>query len=428
MQRWSSAIAAVVVGLGAAGPVGGANPAAPCDVSSDCIEIFGPILDSVVLDPGVYLVTANIVIAEGVTLTLPKGTTLYFQPNTGGSIGTGISGRGTLRVEGTADEEVLMKSNSPTPQPGDWLGVRLSGAGNLITHARIEFADTAIDIRNGDGEISHSTITMANTAIAITNASATIFANEIDVFRLDRSSTGIALTDLPMTPATRVSRNILTGNGSPRPRFGISLAQFDVGPETSAQLVGNEIRNFDLGIDLTGSSALVASNLMESTGSGVSVRDASPLIVDNVITSGSGFAILSDDGSPLIQGNTIMRNENGLGLYGGSPHVVDNTITDNLGVGIYLGEGAVFPQPDPRPVVNDNRVFGNGTGRTNPVDLLIRVPVEFGSVDATENFWGSLNPTVIEQRIDDGKDRLNFSYAAANICPLHNELGEPVAC
>lgn len=77
-------------------------------------------------------------------------------------------------------------------------------------------------------------------------------------------------------------------------------------------------------------------------GAGLSINDASPTIMGNIITKNhggcSGIGIASSGGSPIIQGNTISENGGascspvrGGAIYvsGGAPQILNNTIINN---------------------------------------------------------------------------------------------------
>lgn len=135
----------------------------------------------------------SLVVAEGATLTIPAGTTLYFHDK------AGIDVRGTLRVEGTPEANVTMRGDRLDHMfdylpydgvSGQWEGIhiRQSSYNNIITHADIHGAYNAIvcdssdvsklklDIRNsivhnnkGYGLwLTHSSVSIVN--CQITNA------------------------------------------------------------------------------------------------------------------------------------------------------------------------------------------------------------------------------------------------------------------
>jgi parallel beta-helix repeat protein len=128
---------------------------------------------------------------------------------------------------------------------------------------------------------------------------------------------------------------------------------------------------------LEGSDAIVRRNVIAGTTryDGIYVKDSSPQIEDNVIEENNRYGIYVEINSdPSITGNTIVNNSD-WGLYfRGNNNVANN----------------------PEPALTGNNIFGNSS-----YDVYARY---YGNPDsvtlaATGNWWGTVDPGAIENRI-----------------------------
>ena len=74
-----------------------------------------------------YILTSNVVIEVGITLTIEPGVEIRFNSGTGLYISQyriyDNWYHGALVAEGTADNPIIFTSNAATPSPGDWKGI-----------------------------------------------------------------------------------------------------------------------------------------------------------------------------------------------------------------------------------------------------------------------------------------------------------------
>jgi hypothetical protein len=80
-----------------------------------------------------YIVTGNVTLFPGYTLTIEPGVQVRFEDDTSLTI------RGALVAEGTKAKRILFTSNHPAPARSSWRGVVIST--NLGGMASIAFAD-----------------------------------------------------------------------------------------------------------------------------------------------------------------------------------------------------------------------------------------------------------------------------------------------
>jgi subtilisin family serine protease len=95
----------------------------------------------------VYVVTGNVLVNSGVTLTIEPGTTIKFEPEKSMRID------GTLIARGTATQRIIFTSNTTNPPDyGDWVGLQFTSSatfdsdgnyveGNIIEYAIVEYAN-----------------------------------------------------------------------------------------------------------------------------------------------------------------------------------------------------------------------------------------------------------------------------------------------
>ena len=105
---------------------------------------------------GPYVVTANVLVAEGATVTIEPGVTVMFRK------GTYLKVDGTLIAEGTADERIRFTSGVYPQSIHDWLGIRVSQTGGstfdastnrvggtIFKHVEFHFAQQALQFAGG---------------------------------------------------------------------------------------------------------------------------------------------------------------------------------------------------------------------------------------------------------------------------------------
>jgi hypothetical protein len=283
-----------------------------------------------------YIVTDNVLVNSGVTLTIQPGVTIKF--NSGRSLQTD----GTLVAIGTAQNKIVFTSNLGTPAPGDW-GYLLfsdsstdatydqSGAftgGSILEYAIIEYA----------GGVSVSN----NGAIRLNNAHP--FINYATI----RNNAQSGVHAWGLTGNLKISNSLLTNNYVPSGGGGGAYVQ---GPYKQGGIVtffNNTITNNSPGGIFTES---IASTIIGNT---VSNNQSS----NGAITNGGGICVY---GAPTtISGNVIKNNtaSNGGGIYDGgyettiSGNIISNNTAlgyDNFGVHqagcgggiLYQGRGAI---------------------------------------------------------------------------------------
>ena len=88
-----------------------------------------------------YIVTGDVTVNPGVTLTIEAGVEVKFNGN------YSLIVNGTLNSLGTATQRVKFTSNQSSPAKGDWQGINL-GQNNGIQYAIVEYANNGISVSN----------------------------------------------------------------------------------------------------------------------------------------------------------------------------------------------------------------------------------------------------------------------------------------
>lgn len=110
-----------------------------------------------------YVVTGNILVSEGITLTIEPGTVVKFQD----AVTMRIDGK--LVAVGTPEKQILITSSSNNPTSGLWQGLEFTQKSvaydSIIEYAQIEFASTAVKANYASPTIRFSKILHNRTGI-----------------------------------------------------------------------------------------------------------------------------------------------------------------------------------------------------------------------------------------------------------------------
>ncbi len=138
-------------------PVPGGKPQSLRTLES---ELGGTVTASsfLVLAKSPYLVTRPVIIDGGAVLTIQAGVVVRFKPGDTGL----IVRQGTIQALGAREHPILLTSANSAPRPGDYtVAIRFEGAGqqpSVLRYVRIEYAATAVQVKEGNPEISHAFI------------------------------------------------------------------------------------------------------------------------------------------------------------------------------------------------------------------------------------------------------------------------------
>jgi len=301
-----------------------------------------------------YIVTANTLVQQGVTLTIEPGTRIQFNNYY-------LRIDGCLIAIGTEDSMIVFTSNAQNPAPGDWDKIRFTNTsldaiydsnGNYISGSIIKYVEV---------EFGGSTHYLG--AITIENCSPYISFNFIH----DNSYIGIV---------TDCSGSIIEHN-----------------------LIRNNYR----GVEIKCSTIQLSNNFIEDNyGRGMLMHqsDSSLIITNNIIRYNHGCGIFVLDGTATIKSNVIYENlgegiwfpEPGLGSQYCSAN--SNTIMNNINgilVEKYAPNGYYF---------NYNNLVNNRQN-INQYEIKQQNTEE---INALHNYWGTTNSDSIDAWIWDYYD------------------------
>jgi parallel beta-helix repeat protein len=155
------------------------------------------------------------------------------------------------------------------------------------------------------------------------------------------------------------------------------------------------------------SSPIISNNIIDGAGSDSSVFSGgigcggNAFVTGNLVFGWDTYAISIDGGSPIVEGNVVTNNKDGFRIdwSRSSPIIRNNTIAKNSG-GIKLLNG-------PWSVIVNNNIYDN----TN-YNLYLHTDNTIGNpehdVNATYNWWGTTDTSLIDQSIRDYKDDFNL--------------------
>jgi len=265
-----------------------------------------------------YVVTGNILVSEGVTLTIEAGVTVAFDSSKSFQIS------GELIAQGTSSNNIIFSSNQSNPAAGDW--------GNIL------FGSTSIS--------------------AITDTDGNYISGSILNYCTVEYGGGINITGTTNNISPMIYNCTIENNGG----TGIYLSR-------SSSIISNSIIQFNSGDGIyieDYSDTNVKENIIRNnTGAGLQTGNYWVAIIEKNIIYGNLEGLnLSGLRSPTsIRSNKIIGN-NGYGItifpVGGTLEILNNIIADNSDRGINF-----YPWNDITNIsVYDNHLINNGKNET----------------------------------------------------------------
>ena len=385
---------------------------------------------------GQVQLTGDVIVPEGITLTLLPGTTIampalsdstYSGSNTSK---TELIINGSLLAEGTQSQPIVLTSNrGEGSAAGDWQGIYATGS-LYLRYMTIEYAHTGI---NGLMEQDTDTISFKNGVVRQCSQDGIYIScrNNINVsvdiqesFLADNGGRGIYIYNNGSLLDLQIRLNEISGNGGDGTyiqTYSRTVASFDT--NDLHDNAGDGIYVYSYSMD-ENSEFLFLNNTIEDADAGLHAYFRYAGLTSNIQILGNdlhacttGIDIDSYDSniSPVIADNLIRNNTNGgihCQLNGSTDYLFslqmeDNQVDANNGNGVYL---------DINGTVNLTR---NTLYHNTPYDVYNNNAV---AVDARQNWWGvdttneinaSANPknlSVIFDSYDDAsKGEVNYA-------------------
>jgi uncharacterized GH25 family protein len=321
-----------------------------------------------------FVVTNNITVNSGVTLTIEPGVEVRF----GGEFSFRVMGK--IIAQGTEERMIRFTTNDPTGK-NYWQSISIYGMQSSFRHCIIEYGTNATVLQSGSLDLQQVKV-QSNLENGVVIKGGTIYANDSE-FAFNGES---AIQISGGNPVT-ITNNIIKSNS-----YGLTLSNLLTG---AIQIQQNEIsNNTQAGVYL---EAFAFTNTQ--------------ITENNIIANGYGFLVGSNI-SPSITRNYISRNTVGIYYSGSGIHQVTfNDICENS-IGIDL-------QPGSNIFVNAiHNYWGHRTGpyhewlsphgRGNPVggneaklDFIpfLTHPFAYGNTPPTTIVWTDIVTAAVGQTV-----------------------------
>ncbi|MBL0380143.1 MAG: right-handed parallel beta-helix repeat-containing protein [Desulfofustis sp. PB-SRB1] len=366
----------------------------------------------------------DIRVPAGVTLTIQPGTTILVPPLHDSTYGGAAPSKtelvisGNLRALGTDSAPItFVSSHYRGGAPGDWVGIRGSGAIEL-EHTVISDAESGLSLTGGTLSLAHSRVTGSSAAgITLSSSGGGAIAADINQSMFDANGgAGISCQTSGADSALtmHVRQSTVAGNGTQGLTCtATNRSQLDVTIGASAiEHDGSEA------IALTTSSSSVSSVTIDATeihGAGIGVaasyntNGASSLTLTNntIYQNATGVQVTVTNGAlqPLLSHNEIYSNGDGIVFVPSThaatellPEINANTIYDNQGNGIHLAVTGPIS-------LTNNGLYDSGYDLYNPTAHAIDARGNWWGADTTNFINYTTNPTnlpAIYDRYDNG--------------------------
>ena len=404
-----------------------------------------------------YIVLEDLIIVEGVTLTILPGTILKFNANTELRIE-----KGNLVVGGTVSNPVIFQLNDPGGTSTDtWKGLRFINtitqldendqytSGSLLRNLKIQRAAVALRLsdstilkaekitiengnRNGYGieilgdsrlVMTESTVKLCGTGISIGNSQRNVIRgcniidcnmgiyftyNSISRYNLitennitNNMSVGIFISFSNSTiQYNRISNNIVTHN-----QIGMHLGNGGYNDTGFNLIANNSIQhNTDIGIKLSQSSDTLIGNLIDYNGAGLHLfMAAGNFIKNNIIKENTyeGVSLTEESDNNTFEKNSVNLNNSGISIINSVDSLPSknntflyNNITQNIGETFVIETG-------PQSGIHYN-VFQSYSDTSSFINRYS------DTIFATNNYWSTTDTTEINNIIYDKSDYIKY--------------------
>ncbi|WP_444905899.1 beta strand repeat-containing protein [Microbulbifer sp. SSSA008] len=308
-----------------------------------------------------YLVTGNVDVNSGVTLTINEGATILFEGNYTFEV------NGSLTTSGGVETPVVFTSAQVSPVKGDWYGIMANDGGSLdLSYTTIEYADYGLYAKSGSnfslnnstlrhfdehgiyahsarGSIKNSTIQYAdNTGVYLYGvADFTVSDNTITDNQYGFYIKGISGT--ATTPT--ITGNTITGNSSyGLYLYGVNNADYDPQPV----ITGNSIysnSSYDLFTNYYESGALNVDasgnwwNTTDPESIAAEIYDYTDSTSYRPIVDYSGY-LDAEDGSAAVSYSLLGYLTRDTTLEAGNTYTLLSTVQVQSGVTLTIEPGA----------------------------------------------------------------------------------------
>lgn len=350
-----------------------------------------------------YIVTGNVVVFPGFTLTIEPGVTIKFDTATSLEIR-----QATLVAAGTSTDNIVFTSSSPNPVIGSWGnsngGIWINGTslGTLFNHCLVEYSTSGINATNTIAYLKNSTIRNNNRGINYAYF-------PIDSCFISSNSSGIYYLAGDLLNCS-LKQNYTAIESA----YNVELnhCALDSNTIAIADMAGNHIINSSIsyngqGIKTQyGSRSLIENCVIDYNSIyGVLLRAANDTISncefyynETGLIFGANFA----DGGSVALNSEMKYNTKGITIAGNFniPCSVTECVIENNMKGIVLGNSLV--------TISCNRICNNTT-----YNLEMAMPVNY---NVAGNEWCTTDSSTAAALIFDGYD--NATYGLVTFLPM----------
>ncbi|RZB32868.1 MAG: hypothetical protein AEth_00214 [Candidatus Argoarchaeum ethanivorans] len=337
-----------------------------------------------------YIVIGDVIVEEGVELTINPDVIVKFDS------GKSLIIDGILNARGNAANKIVFTSNATTPASGDWGTIKFRDSSVdsacIIDWAIVEYGSTGITCEDssqiGSPRIENTVIKHNNIGVKITTTHPPHIAGPlIKNSAISNNSGNAVYID---AGAVNITGTTIQDNDG----WGIKTS----GAINAIYIIDSAIQNCSAGGVYGEYITLTGCTIAENGGNGVSGW-VDVIISKSIIKSNIGHGVHHWGSHGLINIIQILiQNNTGTGIDCGSATQVFieySVITDNGQSGISNDGGAVHYNNIHYNNIRNNTIYNFKNGGSS-------------DVNATYNWWGTINTTLIDQHIYDYYDDYNL--------------------
>jgi parallel beta-helix repeat protein len=291
-------------------------------------------------DDSPYLITGDVTISSGRSLTIKEGVKVIFLANSDDTEGgeekydSELLVEGSISVLGTAAEPVTFTSSETAPTKGDWGGIKHNQTG-VFEHAILEYSGYGIYANNANLTVKNSKINYSGTyGIRGYNNSRTILIEDSEIKGVQSNAIEV-WGGYDNSSFTMKRSKITNSNGG-----GVNIRQNATILFEDNEISGNKSAYFTIN-DQKGDVSVKGNTWSNNKNGGLNIYDSyqenlNILVEGNSIIEGSGNQVSGISVSShragteiLIQNNTIENRYHGISTYGNynnTPKILGNTI------------------------------------------------------------------------------------------------------
>ncbi|MFX1563251.1 MAG: right-handed parallel beta-helix repeat-containing protein [Promethearchaeota archaeon] len=361
-----------------------------------------------------YIVVGDVTVVHDVFLTIEPGVVVKFANN------TSLVVDGSLVAQGNFTHKITFTCNHTTPQPRIWRTIRVRSQAN-ISYAIIQYSHYGITFYQSgnlvDCSLDHLSISSNYCGISFdTELPSTHASIDLDSIEVTNSSyAGICFFNGYGFENNKIRNSVISHNarGIQTYSYGSGYGRLSVTNCTISNNTrwGMDIRDSDVDIY----NCTIVNNL------GICPQDPTP-------PCGSGY--YGDGAQPFIQ-NSVISNNAGHGVYvkgggysEGSPgtRIYSSSISHNGQSGVtcnYLDiRSSNITHNDGNGVVANQKSDVHYCNLNDNLPYNMKVTLNYPPYNATYNWWGTSNETLIEEYIYDYYDY--SSLGVVNYAPFLN--------